>query len=240
MKKFLITLLVIVVAALGVVGYGLLANDMAMLTVFSQDQEKMVNTLNAAFEKIQDQDVFNVSYSFDMIQSEDTYSKMEVQLKLMKVDDTWEFISKVKVKAAGEGETSTEEAVMYYKEGVLYAESDGEVVRVGNYSINQALSMAGVQGGIDQLIPDSGDAINLDGDITMTAKITFSLIPFYVGQEYVIETEEGFSVSMKVSTFGNLKEMSMYGEMDGIEVTMVMKYLNGNSSLSFPAELPTE
>lgn len=248
MKKFLVSILVIAIIFGGAFCAVFLPNNMAMMTLWTQDYDKMFETTATAIERLNDNQYYDLKIVYQIKSLEtNEYYDFVTDMKMTVIDEVYEFVATTTV------ETNVEEAentsyTSCYKDGTFYTTENDTKVK----SVRSADSAIGSfnDSGLNILIPDTASTLTAEGMIYASTDFKFSLSPFYIGQTIryrdveQLNTEENEQLIADISAFGNMKYFGYLAETTSGEGTFRYEvgthYLsNASFTLVFPTDLDT-
>jgi hypothetical protein len=221
MKKIIVLLIVLAILLAGI-GYVFCANNFAMITVITKNQEKSIEIINNAIEKSSERENYEVTLLMEGTESNST-------LKVKKVGNSFEFNAYLKV--------DNQESTYYYKEGVLY-EQHGEAKTKETLTFSEAMNS----------IYDNETMLLTKEDIPLElkdidVKLAFSFNPLYIGQNYITTSTDNNQTktifSLKVDTLGTIRQI-IFTYINAQDSMTFEKHFNyGNVNLQFPNDLDT-
>ena len=245
MKKFFIIFTVVILVIAGALAYIAFSNQMFMTLAITQNKDKAIEAMTESFEKYSEADYYDYKFSLSYTNEDGDSSTGDFSLKLVRVEDGFDFIAVQTTKYTQDDEDVTENISLYYTDGVLYTK-DGDTETQATTDLDQALSRA--TGDLLEMLMLSDEGIFDDTEMLEESEFKicykFSFSPFYLGQTFRItpEVEEaaGFTFDLKFDMAKNFRGVYSSGTYDeGITVTISTDLLSVNKKivLDFPTDL---
>ena len=247
MKKFLISLLVIVLILGGAAGYALFTNNAALLTVFTSDQDKIKSVTETAITKLNENDYFNVTLNVDL-QNEESGDGLllNTELKIMKAaEDTYQFTATTQ-KTEIDSNVSQVSSIEYYYDGtilyehILASDTVTEEKNQNTVSLESALSRLSYFGA-ELLFPNFDEAF-FENLSQINSTIYYSLMPLSFGEKFSFTLEDdAATLTLGISLFGNIKELGYAADFTFGSSTTTFDYLaKYNNHNAFTLTVPTD
>lgn len=248
MKKFLVSILVIAIIFGGAFCAVFLPNNMAMMTLWTQNYDKMFETTATAIERLNNNQYYDIKIVYlikDLDRNE--YYNLTTDMKMTVIDEVYEFVATTAVETNIE-EMETPSYTSCYKDGTFYKAVNNTKVKSVR-SVDSAI-ISFNDSGLNILIPDTASTLTAEDMIYASTDFKFSLSPFYIGQTIrfrdveQLDPEENLQIFLDISAFGNIKYFGCLAET--ISGEGVFRYETGTHYLSnasftlvFPSDLDT-
>ena len=235
----------------GLICFVIFSNSSAMLTIFTQDQDKIEILAQNAINGVSNHDHYYFRTTYRIDNEDGSYVLLEGDVQLVKnEDDAYNFIGSsdytyyyknTSTSDPDDFTTETGKIDSYYVDGNLYkktTENETETkTKDEGVSFDEAISsITGV--GSEMIFPELEDSFWDDVE-KYSSDIKMKFSPFYLGEKFKMELNEG-DLYAYVSLFGNLKQLEFIvtSEEDENTMTCITEYINNNNfTLNFPSDL---